>query len=134
MTNVRSGNLKVSKMKDEIAQRLYVISLGCKHKRALRQLKDGQAFLLMIEKEPYRRCDTVSKLKQKISEQRNLLKKKYVELDVNMPGHQLTFFETAHEVSKQQQYQIRLEQEKINSEIRWLHKCLGMCSNKDYFN
>ena len=133
MANIRSGNVKVSKMKREIAERLSILSLGYGHKRVKRQLEEGRNFLDMIEKFPYRGCDTVSKLKKKISEERNKLKERQMALDVNMPGHQFSLFEIPQEVSEQQQIEISREQLWLEGEIKWLHKCLGMCSNRDYF-
>ena len=133
MSNIRSGNMKVSKMKEEITERLTILSLGYGHQRAKRQLEEGRNFLRMIGKAPYKSCETVSKLKQKISEERNKLKDKVAQLDVNMPGHQFSFFEAPQNVTGQQQLDIERELQWLEGEIKWLHKCLGMCSNRDYF-
>ena len=120
-------------MKKEIAERLGILSLGYGHKRVKRQLEEGYNFLEMIERHPYKGCETVSKLKQKISEERNKLKARVIALDANMPGHQFSLFENPQEVTEQQQIEISREQQWLEGEIRWLHKCLGMCSNRDYF-
>ena len=133
MSDIRSGNMKVSRMKEEIAKQITILSLGYGHKRAKRQLEEGNNFLHMIEKRPYKDCETVGKLKQKISEERNKLKDKLAKLDVNMPGHQFSLFETPQDVTAYQQEEIAREQKWLEEEIRWLHKCLGMCSNRDYF-
>jgi hypothetical protein len=126
--------MKVVNMKKEIAEWLAILSLGCGHKRAKRQLQEGHNFLDMIDKPPYKECETVSKLKQKISEERNRLKDKCDKLDANMPGHQFGFFETPQEVTSLQQEEIECAQKWLQEEIRWLHKCLGICSNRNYFN
>ena len=138
MANIRSGNMKVTKMKDEIAKRLAILTVGCNPKnynlRVKRQLEQGANFLDMISKPPYRYCTTVSSLAKKISEQRQELKARMLALDTNMPGHQFSLFETPQEVSEEKQEEIAKEQMWLEQEIVWLHKCLGMCKNRDYFN
>lgn len=138
MGNVRSGNMKVSRMKDEITKRLSVLTLGYNPKkpnpRVKRQLDQGQNFLDMISKPPYRYCTTVSKLIDEIKEQRQQLQARFAALDTNMPGHQFSLFETPQDVSGEKQEEIAKEQMWLNQEIKWLHKCLGMCKNRDYFN
>ena len=135
--NVRNGNMKVSRMKDEITKRLTVLAVGYNPKkcnpRVKRQLEQGYNFLDMISKPPYRHCTTVSSLTEKISEQRRNLQAEYEALDVNMPGHQLSIFETVQEVSAETQEEIAVKQQRLKQEIVWLHKCLGMCKNRDYF-
>lgn len=138
MANIRSGNMKVSKMKDEIVKRLAVLAVGYNPKkcnpRVKRQLEQGRNFLDMISKPPYRYCTTVSSLTKKISEQRHELEARVIALDSNMPGHQFSLFETPQAVTAEKQEEIEKEQMWLNQEIKWLHKCLGMCKNRDYFN
>lgn len=137
MGNIRSGNMKVSRMRDEVSVR--VQELMEKHYgrvgniRAKRQMYQGMNFLDMISKPPYVSCVTVSNLMKKISEQRNNLKARVMALDTNMPGHQFSLFETPHDVSEEKQDEIAKEQMWLQEEIDWLHKCLGMCKNRDYF-
>lgn len=135
--NIRSGNMKVSRMKDEIAKRLAVLTVGYNPKRCnprvKRQLEQGNNFLDMISKPPYVGCTTVSSLTDKISEQRRKLQAEYVALDTNMPGHQFSMFETPQDVTSEKQEEIAKEQMWLEQEIAWLHKCLGMCKNRDYF-
>lgn len=137
MADIRSGNMKVSRMREEIAKSLAVLAVGYNPKRAnlraKRQLEQGYNFLDMISKPPYRSCTTVSALAKMISEQRYQLKARVSALDVNMPGHQFSLFETPQVVSQERQEQIAKEQMWLNQEIEWLHKCLGMCKNRDYF-
>lgn len=137
MGNIRSGNMKVTRMKDEVANRLAVLMVGYNPKkpnpRVKRQLEQGQNFLDMISKPPYRYCTTVSKLVDKIKEQRDQLKARVAALDTNMPGHQFNLFETPQTVSQEKQDEIAKEQMWLNQEIKWLHKCMGMCKNRDYF-
>ena len=137
MSNIRSGNMKVSKMRDEINKRLASLAVGYNPKkcnpRVKRQLEQGQNFLDMISKPPYRYCTTISSLTKKISEQRQQLQARVLALDTNMPGHQFSLFETPQDVSEEKQEEIAKEQMWLDQEIKWLHKCLGMCKNRDYF-
>lgn len=137
MSNIRSGNMKVTRMKDEITKRLAVLAVGYNPKkvnpRVKRQLEQGSNFLDMISKPPYRYCTTVSSLTKKISEQRQKLQARVLALDTNMPGHQFSLFETPQEVTPEKQDEIAKEQMWLVQEIAWLHKCLGMCKNRDYF-
>lgn len=133
-TNIRSGNMKVVKMKEEISKRLGILSLGYGHARAKRRLEQGKNFLDMLANFPYASCETVSDLTQKISEERDKLKEKLAMMDANMPGHQISLFEVPQEVNDYQQQEIAREQMWLKQEIDWLHKCLGICKNRDYFN
>ena len=137
MADIRSGNMKVSRMREEITKSLAVLAVGYNPKktnlRAKRQLEQGYNFLDMISKPPYRSCITVSSLAKMISEQRQALKTRVSALDTNMPGHQFSLFEIPQAVSQEQQEEIAKEQMWLNQEIEWLHKCLGMCKNRDYF-
>lgn len=137
MANIRSGNMKVSNMKKEIYSRveeLKSIHYGrVANTRGTRQMYQGMNFLDMISKPPYVSCVTVSDLMRKISEQRNNLKARMLALDTNMPGHQFSLFEKPQEVTQEQQDEIAKEQMWLKQEIEWLHKCLGMCKNRDYF-
>jgi len=133
MENIRNGNLSVTKMKKEIEQSMISLQLGYLHKRARRQLTDGAKFLNMIELPMYKSCLTVSSLKKKISEERERLKQQLLELDESMPGHQMTFFEVVKEVTTAEQTIKSKQIANLEFEVRWLHKCLGICSNRLYF-
>lgn len=137
MANIRSGNMKVVNMKNEICSRVRELQLkyygGVANIRAKRQMEQGMNFLDMISKPPYASCNTVSDLMKQISEQRNTLKARMMALDTNMPGHQFSLFETPQDVSEEKQEEIAKEQMWLEQEIAWLHKCLGMCKNRDYF-
>ena len=133
MEDIRSGNLRVKKMKEEIE--CAVVMLKCSYitKRSQRQILDGTKFLEMISKPPYRGCRTVSQLKKKISEERNKIKEELLKIDRYMPGHQMTIFETTEEITEEEQKEIEKKKLEYEAELHWLHKCLGMCSNKKYF-
>ncbi len=134
MANERSGNMRVSEMISQIKNRLNELEMGYFHKRANRQLVDGIKFLEMIRKPPYNRCTTVSELKKTISGERAKLKQQIADLDSSMPGHQFNFFEEKEELSEEEQKTLIKVKARITEEVKWLHKCLGMCANKDYFN
>ena len=133
MDNIRSGNSKVTNLKKEIVEKLHVLTSSYENPRVKCKIEEGRNFLKMIEKPPYNRCDTVGKLKEMISEERAKLKTKKAELDVNMPGHQFSIFEVVREISEQEQQECARQQQLIEEEIKWLHKCLGICSNRNYF-
>ena len=133
MQNIRSGNLQVKKMKSEIEQDLIILQFGYLNTRTKRQLIDGKNFLEMISKAPYASYKTVGKLKKAISEERKALKERLAELDVYTVGHQFSFFEEATEVSEREKLEVKKEIDALKENIHWLHKCLGMCSNRDYF-
>ena len=131
--NIRSGNIRVSKMKEEISKHISVLALGYGSSKYSRQIEQGNNFLEMIEQSPYVECVTVSALKKKIKERRDMLIQKMTQLSINMPGHQLSIFEVPQTITFEQQEEIAKEQMWLQQEIDWLHKCLGMCSNRDYF-
>ena len=132
--DIRSGNLSVVKMTAEIQQSMYKLQqLDYIHKRARRQLSDGENFLKMIGRLPYRGCKTISDLKKKISEEREKLKQEIVKLDVMLPGHQFSIFENPTEVTEKERIEVERKKKQLEQQVRWLHKCLGMCSNRNYF-
>ena len=133
LDNIRSGNLKVKKLKEEIQSAVVMLKFSHITKRASRQIMDGTKFLEMIAKPPYKGCRTVSELKKKISEERNKLKAEVVKIDRYMPGHQMNIFETVEEITEEQQQKIEAKKKELEAEIHWLHKCLGMCSDRSYF-
>lgn len=133
MENVRSGNMKVSTMKTEIDKDIVLLEALSITKRRDRQIDDGKKFLEMISKAPYMYCRTVSQLKKKISEQRNKIKQDLMNMDRYMPGHQFSFFETAEDISVEDQKKLEKKKEECKQEMHWLHKCLGMCSSRNYF-
>ncbi len=135
--NIRSGNMKVSRMKEEISKRLAILELMVDPNKMSpelkRKLEHGHNFLEMIEEPLYVECKTVGALKRTIKRRRDMLLQKDAELSVNMPGHQLSIFEAPQELTYEQQEEIAREQMWLQQEIKWLHKCLGMCSNREYF-
>lgn len=133
MQDIRSGNMSVVNMKKEIYQSIYILKNRPTNKRSMRQIIDGDKFLSMINTYPYYNCKTVSELKKSISEQRNKLKEELKSTEKYVTNYQLSLFETYEEVSESTIRQIRYNSIQLEDEIRWLHKCLGMCSNRNYF-
>lgn len=132
-TEIRSGNTKVSTLKKEVENSISILTLGYINKRVERQLVDGAKFIAMISTPPYNKCKKVSKLKEIITEERKKLQVELKQADPYMVGHQFTIFENVKEVSPEEQLEILRHNEELKKEIHWLHKCLGICSNKDYF-
>ncbi len=136
-SNIRSGNMRVPHMVEEVNKRIAVLELGYNPetmpKRVKIKLEQGRNFLEMISKPPYCTCKTVSSLTHMISDRRSDLQARSMALDYNMPGHQFSLFEQPQEVTPEQQEEIAREQMWLNHEINWLHKCLGICKNRDYF-
>ena len=133
MGDVRSGNMLVKNMRIEIIEDLNRLKRLYLSQRVQRQLMDGASFLDMISKPPYNNKRTVSDLKKKISSERNLLKEKLVSMNQYMEGHQFTMFEQVNETTIKEQKQLEKESERVKNQIHWLHKCLGMCSDRGYF-
>lgn len=120
-------------MKSEITDSLKLLESGYMHKRAMRQLVDGNKFLTMIKRAPYNKCRTVGELKRKISEEREMLKRVLKDTQLYSYNYQLTIFDTVETIENERLHQIQLQRDKIKEEVDWLHKCLGICSNRNYF-
>ena len=56
-----------------------------------------------------------------------------VKIDRYMPGHQMTIFETIEEVTEEEQKEFEKIKKEYEVQIHWLHKCLGMCCDRNYF-
>ena len=133
MEDIRSGNMSVKRMKEEIVKEVTYLELRYKTKRSKRQIEDGNKFLEMISKAPYASCKKISTLKKMISEKRDAIKKAIIENDKFMPGHQFTFFENSEEISDEERNEVLEQNKRLKEEAHWLHKCLGMSCNRNYF-
>lgn len=134
MRDLRNGNMSVKKLRTEIDSELWKLENIYPSKRVTRQYQDGKKFLAMIGQAPYCSCKTLSELKRKIKSERNKIKEQIVSIDSLMPGHQFTFFESISEVTDTEKNEVTQTLGKLRAELRWLHKCLGICSNRSYFN
>lgn len=142
MDNIRDGGTKVFCLKIEIRKRMTSLDKKCYRtriggiaytSRVERQLKDGERFLNMLNEPPYCNCKTVDELKQRISKKRNHLKKQLVELDESADGHQISMLEILDDITEIEKQERKIKIADLKDEIHWLHKCLGICKNKDYF-
>ena len=134
MSEIRGGNMYISTMIREIKESMSILESGYIHKRAMRQLVDGANFLDMLAKTPYVGLKRVSELKEKISEERNLKKERLAKIESYLPEHQMTLFPELGELSKDEISELEKEYYRLDHEIHWLHKCLGICSNRNYFS
>lgn len=134
MDSIRSNNMRVDHMKEEIIKSLSVINKKTLNNRVIRQLLDGERFFEMISQVPYNECKTVGELKNAIMQERNKLKVKLEDLDEYAPAYQMTIFGTFAPVTSEKSKRIEQKRSKLSEQIHWLHKCLGICSNRRYFN
>ena len=133
MSNIRDTNIRVYYLEREIKEALSRLKAKPLTERSERQLVDGAKFLEMIKHTPYSRCKTVTSLKERIVKERNKLKEELVKIDVGSCGHQLSIFEMMDERTDEEKKKHVAKVEKLKEEIHWLHKCLGICKNADYF-
>ena len=133
MDNIRNGNLGVEKMRREILESIEVLKTAPMSKRTERQLIDGDKFIKMIDTYPYYLCKTVSGLRKKIIYEREKTKYILSKTDKYSLNHQVTIFDTYEEIGEDEEKRILYERERLEEEIKWLHKCIGMCINRDYF-
>ena len=133
MSNIRDTNIRVYYLEREIREALSSLKAKPLTERSERQLVDGAKFLEMIKHTPYSRCKTVTSLKERIFKERNKLKKELVKIDTESTGHQLSIYEMMDERTDEENKKHVAKVEKFKEEIHWLHKCLGICKNADYF-
>jgi len=88
----------------------------------------------MLNESPYSNCKTVDELKQRISRKRNKLKEELKALDPTAEGHQISMFEVLGEISETERVKRDKAITELKEEIHWLHKCLGICKNRNYFD
>lgn len=101
--------------------------------RSIRQLTDARRFLDMLDRPQYASIQNVSELKAKITEVRKELQDINVALDKFLPGYQMSLFENTDAITEEQRKFIKAQKALLNEEIHWLHKCLGICHNREYF-
>ena len=133
MSNIRDTNIRVYYLEREIREALSKLRSRPLTERSERQLVDGAKFLEMIKHTPYSRCKTVTSLKERIVKERNKLKEELVKIDTGSSGHQLSIFEMMDERTEEEKKKHEARVAKLKDEIHWLHKCLGICKNTDYF-
>ena len=133
MDSIRSANMTLEQMKEEInlaVQRLSACGVG---KKKAKKINDANKFMDMLKLFPYVQWKTVGELKNKLKEERKKLTSYKVEMDSFLPGYQLSFFEDPKVISEQESKEIGEVNDHLEREIKWLHKCLGMTVNRNYF-
>ena len=133
MDNIRSGNLSVEKLRQEIYERQKVLGGYYPSAKVKRLYNDAKNFLAMIQGYPYCNAKTVSELKREIKNKRAALQRELEKVDPFVPGHQFTLFEEAKELTPEEITKFEKLKETLEGEIKWLHKCLGICTNPNYF-
>ena len=133
MANGR-GNMYVITLKKEIKVKLDKLRNGYINERARRQLADGERFLEMTARHPYATCLKVSDLISTIKRERDKKKRTLEDLEKKVGNYQIPMFENYVGLSKEHTEQIKKQCQILEEEVRWLHKCLGICNNEDYFN
>ena len=132
-TSNRNARYSVELMKKEIISGLSKKARAIGYRKVEAQLQEAYNFIKMIEKAPYSQCATVGYLVHEIREVRNKLTARVEQINSNLPGHQMSLFETTTEFTLEQERALIEEKCKLEEEIRWLHKCLGMALNPNYF-
>lgn len=102
-------------------------------KRSLRQLTDARRFLDMLNEPKYANIEKISDLKKAITNERKKLQDISASFDKLLPGYQLSMFENLDSITDEQREYIRVQKILLDEEVHWLHKCLGICHNKEYF-
>lgn len=136
MESKRPGNTKVYTLKVELNQikaklgKLYVFTGNPIYRM---KKEDIENFLKLVAAPPYSNVTTVGQLMKIIMSKRAELKTKLNELGDRMPGYQFSIFDDPKVVSPLEQAMLDREKDLLEKEIHWLHKCLGICRNKNYF-
>lgn len=134
MAEAFSGNLKVSNLLQEIQLERNRLQDGMLNKRSMRQILDAEQFIKMVKRPPFSQAITVSDLKKIIQDRYQEYKENISIADTQLDGHQFTFFDTeVDEPSEAEKKEIAEAKEAMEQEKKWLHKCLGICTNKQYF-
>lgn len=123
---VRSLKDFVSKEASRIESRRYTL-------RSIRQLTDARRFLDMLEEPKYSSILKVSDLKKQIANERKKLQEISSFLAKFLPGKQGQLAEENVTVTADQLNYLKTQKFIVDEEIHWLHKCLGICHNKEYF-
>ena len=135
----RNGNVKRENLINEIKEKVEILK-GCYlTKRVQRQILDGDKFLQKLNEPKYLSCKNVSEIKNNLCWEREALKKQKNELEFELPNYQFSLEDYVQGIPKNQR---TAEEEKLiedtkkmlDDEIHWLHKCLGMVKNTEYFN
>lgn len=123
----------VKKLKEFVLSEIAKIESRPFTARSIRQLTDASRFLDMLNEPKYANIQKVSELKAKITKERKKLQDINNGFDKFLPGYQMSVFEETDATTEEQRKFIRAQKVLIEEEIHWLHKCLGICHNREYF-
>lgn len=101
--------------------------------RVRRQISDGSKFLKMLKERPYSEVTKIRELKKLISQTRKKIQRIIADMEKFFPGYQLNVFESTPEIDIKDFEVLEREKDRLKGELKWLHKCLGICHNKEYF-
>lgn len=133
-SNIINGNMKVANLVERVKEEIERLKDGSINPRTMRQLTDADNFLKMIRNPPYSRAVTVSELNKVISEKRAEIENLLAKADPFTAGHQFTFDDlNLKPVSEETKKELEKDKKEWEKERHWLHKCLGICKNKNYF-
>lgn len=128
-----SGSDSVKTLKDFVLSEVRRIESGTFNRRKIRQLADARNFLDMLSEPDYIVCERIIDLKRKIAQERKELQGICQSMNKYFPGYQLNFDDNDNEMSEENVRRIRSQKCLLEEKIHWLHKCLGICHNKEYF-
>lgn len=134
MAETYSGNMKVYNLLYEIQLELNRLLDGPVNKRTMRQMLDAKKFIEMVKQPPYCQAITVSDLKKILQGKYQEYNERLSIADTNLAGHQFTFNDICVAESSEEEMKESAEtKEAMEKEKRWIHKCMGICCNKQYF-
>lgn len=129
----RHGFVTVNKLKQFVESEVKRIESQPLTVRGSRQLKDAVRFLNLLNEPRYVAAKKITDLTSRIANERRKLIEMSRSLDEHLLDCQLTLFEDKDSVTEEQKRAIKLQKVCLEEEIHWLHKCLGICYNKEYF-
>lgn len=128
-----TGTTSVRYLKNYINNEIQQLEATAMNRRKIRQLMDAKKFLKMVDTPRFITCQNISELKERINAERKRLKSDCDIISGLLPGYQLNLFEEGVYVTLEELEQMQLQKKVLDEEIHWLHKCLGICHNKEYF-
>lgn len=133
MSDTYSGNLKLLNFAMEIRKEVKRLKEGPLNQRTMRQIMDGDDFMKMIMMPPYNKAKTLGELKKIITEKREEIKGMIENCNTQLEGYQFSLFIPVKDVSDSMKNYMADAKENMEKDLKWLHKCLGICCSKDYF-
>lgn len=101
--------------------------------RSIRQLTDARRFLDMLENPRYSYILKVDDLKRAFTKERNRLQEISELFNKLLLDYEARQLEGTMSITLEQLNYLKAQKIILDEEIHWLHKCLGICHNKEYF-